>query len=157
MELGNHTVSFAKPVLNEIYQEIQRVKFVRSKTYEEQTTNGLAIQPERGWSDVPESTNIARNTDRQSSSRSVREDLESIMIEHQLQRLSELTVQGKTNEVIQRVDEEYESRKEVCIQELLKSRPMPETENPLERAHHLTQVTQIATELILEQVIQDIQ
>lgn len=50
------------------------------------------------------------------------------------QRLSELVALGQINEMIVRVDEEAEAKKEKLIQQLLEAQPMPETEDMLERA-----------------------
>lgn len=50
------------------------------------------------------------------------------------QRLSELIALGQINELIAKVDEEAEAKKETLIQQLLEVQPMPETEDMLERA-----------------------
>ncbi len=47
MALGNCTVSIARPILNEIYREIQEIKTERSKAYEDRTVDGFYIQDER--------------------------------------------------------------------------------------------------------------
>ena len=75
------------------------------------------------------------------------------MTENHLHRLSELVAQGKINEMISKVDEESESRKERLIQELLKAQPMPDTEDPLERAGHMNMITATAEEIVLNELV----
>lgn len=75
------------------------------------------------------------------------------MMENHPHRLSELVAQGKINETILAVDEEAERRKEALIQELLTAQPMPDTENPLERAGHMTMLTRTAEEIVQSEVV----
>lgn len=75
------------------------------------------------------------------------------MMEEHPHRLSELVAQGRVNEVIQQVDQEAEQRKETLIQELLAARPMPETEDILERAGHMNMITKEAEEAVMEEVV----
>ena len=65
------------------------------------------------------------------------------------QRLSELIALGQINELIAKVDEEAEAKKETLIQQLLEAQPMPETEDMLERAGHMEMITRQAEEIIL--------
>lgn len=75
------------------------------------------------------------------------------MEENQPHRLSELVAQGKINEMILKVDEEAERRKEELIQQLLQKQPMPDTEDTMERAAHMNRITDTAEELLLEEVL----
>lgn len=75
------------------------------------------------------------------------------MTENHPHRLSDLVAQGKINETISKVDEESESRKERLIQELLKAQPMPDTEDPLERAGHMNMITATAEEIVLNELV----
>ena len=75
------------------------------------------------------------------------------MMEEHPHRLSELVAQGRVNEVIHQVDQEAEQRKETLIQELLAARPMPETEDILERAGHMNMITKEAEEAVMEEVV----
>ena len=75
------------------------------------------------------------------------------MKEKHPQRLSELIATGMINEMICKVDEEAEQKKEALIQQLLNLQPMPETEDTLARAGHMELITRKAEEIILEEVI----
>lgn len=75
------------------------------------------------------------------------------MMEEYPHRLSELVAQGRVNEVILQVDQEAEQRKEALIQELLAVRPMPETEDTMERAGHMNMITKEAEETVMDEVV----
>lgn len=75
------------------------------------------------------------------------------MKERHPQRLSELIAQGKINEMICKVDEEAEEKKEKLIQQLLEVQPMPETEDTLARAGHMEMITRQAEEIILNEFV----
>ena len=75
------------------------------------------------------------------------------MVEKHPQRLSELVAQGRINEIIQQVDEEAEQRKEVLIREILAARPMPETEDTMERAGYMNMTTREAEEAVMDEVV----
>ena len=75
------------------------------------------------------------------------------MMEEHPHRLSELVAQGRVNEVILQVDQEAEQRKEALIQELLTVRPMPETEDTMERAGHMNMITKEAEETVMGEVV----
>ncbi|MBD5480346.1 MAG: TnpV protein [Lachnospiraceae bacterium] len=75
------------------------------------------------------------------------------MKEHHPQRLSLLVAEGRINEMICRVDEEAEEKKEKVIQRLLQVQPMPEAEDLLERAAHMEMITRQAEEIILHEVV----
>ena len=53
MALGNYTISIARPILKQIYQEIQDIKNERSKIYEERTIDGLHLSDRQRWDAVP--------------------------------------------------------------------------------------------------------
>lgn len=76
------------------------------------------------------------------------------MLENHPHRLSELVAQGKINEMILKVDEEAESRKERLIQELLTAQPIPDTEDTLERAGHMSMITSTAEEIVISELVQ---
>ena len=69
------------------------------------------------------------------------------------QRLSELIALGQVNEMITRVDQEAERKKEALIQQLLEVQPMPETEDTLVRAGHMEMITRQAEEIVLQEVV----
>ena len=75
------------------------------------------------------------------------------MLENHPHRLSELVAQGKINEMILKVDEEAENRKERLIQELLTAQPMPDTEDTLERAGHMSMITSTAEEIVMSELV----
>ncbi|QOX64419.1 TnpV protein [Anoxybacterium hadale] len=75
------------------------------------------------------------------------------MLENHPHRMSELVAQGKINEVILKVDEEAENRKERLIQELLTAQPMPDTEDTLERAGHMSMITSTAEEIVISELV----
>lgn len=75
------------------------------------------------------------------------------MMEHHPHRLSELVAQGKINSTILQVDEEAEQRKEVLIQQLLTTQPMPESEDTLERAGHMNSLTMQAEEIVMNELV----
>ena len=70
------------------------------------------------------------------------------MMEKHPHRLSELVAQGKVKEVILKVDEEAEQRKERLIQQFLLKQPMPDTEDTMERAGHMNSLTKQAEEIV---------
>ena len=75
------------------------------------------------------------------------------MMEKHPHRLSELVAQGRINKVIFQVDQEAEQRKETLIRELLTVRPMPETEDTMERAGHMNTITKEAEETVMDEVV----
>lgn len=75
------------------------------------------------------------------------------MMEEHPHRLSELVAQGRVNEMILQVDREAEQRKEELIQELLLIRPMPDTEDTMERAGHMNMITKEAEETVMDEVV----
>jgi len=77
----------------------------------------------------------------------------NFMLENHPHRLSELVAQGKINEMILKVDEEAENRKERLIQELLTAQPMPEIEDTLERAGHMSMITSTAEEIVITELV----
>ena len=75
------------------------------------------------------------------------------MMEKHPHRLSELVAQGKVKEVILKVDEEAEQRKERFIQQFLLKQPMPDTEDTMERAGHMNSLTKQAEEIVLDELV----
>lgn len=75
------------------------------------------------------------------------------MMEERPHRLSELVAQGRINEMILQIDQEAEQRKEALIQELLAARPMPDTEDAMERAGHMDMITKEAGEIVMDEVV----
>jgi N12 class adenine-specific DNA methylase/adenine-specific DNA methylase len=78
MALGSCTVSIARPILNEIYREIQDIKIERSKIYENRAVDELHIQTGRGRDDVSRSHSIREPADRPDAGGTVREPVESV-------------------------------------------------------------------------------
>ena len=68
-------------------------------------------------------------------------------------QMSELLAQGKVKEVILKVDEEAEQRKERLIQQFLLKQPMPDTEDTMERAGHMNSLTKQAEEIVLDELV----
>ncbi|MBQ9989811.1 MAG: TnpV protein [Lachnospiraceae bacterium] len=68
-------------------------------------------------------------------------------------RLSELIALGKINEMITKVDQEAEEKKEALIQKLLEVQPLPQTEDTLKRAGHMEMLTRQAEEIIFQEVV----
>ena len=68
-------------------------------------------------------------------------------------RLSELIALGKINEMITKVDQEAEEKKEALIQKLLEVQPLPQTEDTLKRVGHMEMLTRQAEEIIFQEVV----
>nr|WP_308625129.1 TnpV protein [uncultured Eisenbergiella sp.] len=75
------------------------------------------------------------------------------MMENHPHRLSELIAEGVVNKTIRKVDEEAQNRKEVLIQQLLKTRPMPNTENTMKRVGHMNSLTMQAEEIVMNELV----
>lgn len=75
------------------------------------------------------------------------------MMENHPHRLSELVAQGKINTTILRVERKAEHRREKLIQQLLPAQPMPDTEDTMQRAAHLTNLTMQAEEIVLNELV----
>jgi N12 class adenine-specific DNA methylase len=78
MALGSCTVSIARPILNEIYREIQDIKIERSKIYENRAIDELHIQTGRGRDDVSRNQSIGESADRPDAGGTVREPVEIV-------------------------------------------------------------------------------
>ena len=78
MALGSCTVSIARPILNEIYREIQDIKIERSKIYENRAIDELYIQTGRGRDAVSRNQGIGEPADRPDAGGTVREPMESV-------------------------------------------------------------------------------
>ncbi len=77
MALGNATVSISRPILKEIYQEIENVKRERSGIYENRAVNESTVSREQR-SDAAEYSNLGESEHGQPASREVRETVERI-------------------------------------------------------------------------------
>lgn len=78
MALGSCTVSVARPILNEIYQEIQDIKIERSKIYENRAVDELHIQAGRGRDAVSRDQGIGGPAGRPDAGGTVREPVERV-------------------------------------------------------------------------------
>ncbi len=78
MALGSCTVSIARPILNEIYREIQDIKIERSRIYENRAIDELHIQTGRGRDAVSRNQSIGEPADRPDAGGTVREPVESV-------------------------------------------------------------------------------
>ncbi len=78
MALGNCTISIARPILKEIYQEIQDIKIERSKTYENKAIDEFHIQTGRGRDAVSRNQSVEESTDRPDASGEIREPVERV-------------------------------------------------------------------------------
>lgn len=75
------------------------------------------------------------------------------MMEEHPHRLSELVAQGRINDMSLQIDQEAEQRKEALIQGLLAVRPMPDTEDTVERTGHMNMITKEAEEIVMDEVV----
>ncbi len=78
MALGSCTVSIARPILKEIYEEIQKIKVERSKIYENRTFDELHIQAGTGRDVVSGNTGVGESADRQDAGGPVRGTVEEV-------------------------------------------------------------------------------
>ncbi len=78
MALGSCTVSIARPILNEIYREIQNIKIERSKIYENRAIDELYIQTGRGRDAVSRDQSVGEPADRPDAGGTVREPVEIV-------------------------------------------------------------------------------
>ncbi len=78
MALGSCTVSIARPILNEIYREIQDIKIERSRIYENRAVDELYIQTGRGRDAVSRNQGIGEPADRPDAGGTVREPVENV-------------------------------------------------------------------------------
>ncbi len=78
MALGSCTVSVARPILKEIYQEIQNIKTERSKIYENTAPDGILLPSGQGRDAVSPDSDIGRSRGRPDASREIRPEVESL-------------------------------------------------------------------------------
>lgn len=78
MALGNSTVSIARPILKEIYQEIQNIKMERSKRYENRTADEFFLQTGQEGKELSRNTDFRERTERQPNSRTVWQSVEEL-------------------------------------------------------------------------------
>lgn len=65
MAMGSCTVSLVRPILKEIYQEIQHIKIERSQVYENRTVNEPYLSAGQGRSALSEPANLGERENRQ--------------------------------------------------------------------------------------------
>ena len=78
MALGNCTVSIARPILREVYQEIQNIKNERSKIYEDRAIDEPGIPTGQRRDDVLRTPDFDRRADRPDAGGEVREPVEGV-------------------------------------------------------------------------------
>ncbi|WP_340397143.1 TnpV protein [Paenibacillus sp. FSL E2-0202] len=69
------------------------------------------------------------------------------------QRYQILLMQGMLMETVQNVEQEALERMEQLTEQLLHLRPIPKTDDTLERTRHLNQIKSTAEELILNDIV----
>ncbi|MNC52974.1 hypothetical protein D3C75_1023500 [compost metagenome] len=69
------------------------------------------------------------------------------------QRFQILLMQGILMETIHNVEQEALERMEQLTEQLLRLRPMPKTDDTLERTRHLNQIKSTAEELVLNDIV----
>ncbi|MNN17891.1 hypothetical protein D3C81_1310880 [compost metagenome] len=69
------------------------------------------------------------------------------------QRFQILLMQGTLMETVQNVEREALERMEQLTEQLLRLRPMPQTDDTLERTRHLNQIKSTAEELVLNDIV----
>ncbi|MEK3733536.1 MULTISPECIES: TnpV protein [unclassified Paenibacillus] len=72
---------------------------------------------------------------------------------HHPQRFLILQMQGDLMKKMSEVEQEALSKMESLTEQLLRLRPLPQTDDTLERTHHLNQIRETAEELILNDII----
>jgi len=78
MALGNCTVSLARPILREVYQETQNIKNERRKAYEDRTIDGLHLPQRQQWDAVPGNPDFRGRKDRPDANGEIRWVMEEI-------------------------------------------------------------------------------
>lgn len=72
---------------------------------------------------------------------------------HHPQRFLILQMQGDLMKKMSEVEQEALSKMESLTEQLLRLRPMPQTDDTLERTRHLNQIKETAEELILHDIV----
>ncbi|MBG9795490.1 hypothetical protein ABD76_24745 [Paenibacillus dendritiformis] len=72
---------------------------------------------------------------------------------HHPQRFMSLKMQGNLMEKMHQADREANEKIEQLTEQLLRFRPMPQTEDILERTRHLNQIKSTAEELVLNDIV----
>ncbi len=78
MALGNYTVSIARPILREVYQETQNIKNERRKAYEDRAIDGFYLPQRQQRDAVPGNPDFRGGKDRPDASGEVRRAVEGI-------------------------------------------------------------------------------
>ena len=152
MALGSCTVSIARPILNEIYREIQDIKIERSKIYENRAVDELYIQTGRGRDAVSRNQSIGEPADRPDAGGTVREPVEGV---HDGEASPQAVRTGGTGQD-QRNDPSGRPggrAEEGNVDQTAAVRPMPETEDTMERAGHMNMITKEAEETVMDEVV----
>ncbi|MBU5445536.1 TnpV protein [Paenibacillus sp. MSJ-34] len=72
---------------------------------------------------------------------------------HHPQRFMSLKMQGNLMEKMHQADQEANEKMNQLTEQLLRLRPMPQTEDILERTRHLNQIKSTAEELVLNDIV----
>ena len=156
MGLGAFACAIARPVLSELHKSIEEIKEERSQADEERTVNETGIPDGRGWDALSQPPVIQESGIRPGTGGTLWEKLEGVHEREAPIRLSELIALGKINEIITKVDQEAEEKKEALIQKFLEIWPLSQTEDTLKRAGHMEMLTRQAEEIILQEVVYQI-
>ena len=78
------------------------------------------------------------------------------LTENKRHEITTLVMTGELNKRMLEIQEMAEHFKEKTIQGLLEKQPMPPSDKTLERANHLTQIHQIAEEMIIKEIIEKV-
>ncbi|MEK5418500.1 TnpV protein [Paenibacillus sp. FSL L8-0708] len=77
----------------------------------------------------------------------------SYLRDNHTQRFQILLMQGALMETMHKVEQEALERLEQLTEQILHLRPMPQTDDTLERARHLNQIKSTAEELVLNDIV----
>ncbi|TYA14745.1 TnpV protein [Paenibacillus faecis] len=72
---------------------------------------------------------------------------------HHPQRFLILQMQGDLMKKMHQVEQEAQTKMEQLTEQLLRLRPLPQTDDTLERTRHLNQIKETAEELILNDIV----
>lgn len=80
MQLGACSTGIARPILRQVYQEIEDIKNERSRLYEQRSITASGLHRGRGRNDVSGPGNLEGTNLRSDTGRKVREDLEGLYV-----------------------------------------------------------------------------
>ncbi|MFS0723669.1 TnpV protein [Paenibacillus sp. 1P07SE] len=72
---------------------------------------------------------------------------------HHPQRFQILQMQGDLMKKMHQVEQEAQAKLEQLMEQLLRLRPLPQTDDTLKRTRHLNQIKETAEELILNDIV----